>query len=292
MRTGSKANLDNDLTITENGVNIENKGKGRQCFVKAEFALDKKENYLDLILLEEPENHLSHLNMKKLINRIAGSDDKQLFIATHNDLVCTRLDLRKCILLNSSSNKPSKLSGIPEPTAEFFMKAPDNNILQFILSKKVILVEGDAEYILMDAIYQLTSGNSSDDEDIHIISVGGTSFKRYLEIARTLNIKTAVIRDNDKDYLNKVKESFKEYTEDFLEVFSDTNDARYTFEVCLYLDNSVICDSLFGPGRRTLSVQDYMLNNKAEVAYQILKQGIEGFIVPDYIVNAISWIRK
>ena len=35
-----------------------------------------------------------------------------------------------------------------------FIKAPDNNILEFILSKKVILVEGDAEYILAEALFK------------------------------------------------------------------------------------------------------------------------------------------
>lgn len=34
------------------------------------------------------------------------------------------------------------------------MKAPDNNILEYVLSKKVILVEGDAEFILMEALYK------------------------------------------------------------------------------------------------------------------------------------------
>jgi predicted ATP-dependent endonuclease of OLD family len=144
LRTGSKANLEDDLTLTEANIPIENKGKGRQCFIKTEFALRRNhaEQDLDTLLLEEPENHLSHLNMKKLVQRIAASKDKQLFVATHNNLISARLDLRKAIMLNSSSDTPASLSALSKGTAEFFMKAPDNNILEFILSKKVILVEG------------------------------------------------------------------------------------------------------------------------------------------------------
>ena len=61
------------------------------------------------------------------------------------------------------------------------MKAPDNNVLEFVLSKKVILVEGDSEFILLDAFYKAVSkGASLDEENVHVISVDGTSFKRYM----------------------------------------------------------------------------------------------------------------
>ena len=128
IRTSSKANLETDLTISENDITIENKGKGKQCFIKTEFALKKndKDRDLDVILIEEPENHLSHINMKKLIRRISESEDKQLFIATHNNLISTRLDLRKSILLNSNSTQPVLLKSLPGSTAKFFIKAPED----------------------------------------------------------------------------------------------------------------------------------------------------------------------
>lgn len=44
-----------------------------------------------------------------------------------------------------------------------------------------------------------------------------------------------------------------------------------TFEICLYEDNSAICDELFGKGRKTLGVQEYMLANKAEAALELLR---------------------
>ena len=63
--------MESDLVITEDDIPIEQKGKGRQCIIKTEFALKKndKEGKLDLLLLEEPENHLSHVNMKKLVQK-------------------------------------------------------------------------------------------------------------------------------------------------------------------------------------------------------------------------------
>lgn len=292
VRTNSKSNLQTDLTIKEGSVELENKGKGRQCFIKTDFALQKNESELDVILLEEPENHLSHINMKKLIGRINESENKQLFIATHSNLISTRLDLRKSIMLNSNSTTPVLLNDIDEGTAKFFMKAPDNNILEFILSKRVILVEGDAEFILMQAFYKNETTENFEDSDIHVISVGGTSFKRYLNLAKHLKIRTAVIRDNDGNYQKKCVDNFSGYTEPHIKVFSDTDNNVSTFEIAVFNDNSAVCNELFSAGRKTLSVEDYMLSNKADCAFELLDKKADSLTAPQYIKDAIAWIRQ
>lgn len=294
IRTGSKANLETDLTISENDINIENKGKGKQCFIKTEFALKKKvrDKDLDIVLIEEPENHLSHINMKRLIRKIGDSDDRQLFVATHSDLVSARLDLRKSILLNKSNVGVVLLKDLSENTARFFMKAPNNKILEFILSEKVILVEGDAEFILMDTLFQKIALQKLEDARVHIISVGGTSFKRYLDLARLLHIRTAVIRDNDSNYQANCVDNYSEYTDNWMQVFSDKDNARSTFEIALYQDNLALCEALFAAGRKTLSVQDFMLQNKADVAFELLEKKGNEITPPDYIKEAIEWIKK
>ncbi|MCS5517283.1 hypothetical protein NWF32_27490 [Pseudomonas qingdaonensis] len=45
------------------------------------------------------------------------------------------------------------------------MKAPDNNVLELALCKKAILVEGDAEFILMDTLYRNSSEGASTNAD-------------------------------------------------------------------------------------------------------------------------------
>lgn len=293
MRSGSKASLETDLTISEGEISIENKGKGRQCFIKTDFALKKKikNQDLDVVLIEEPENHLSHINMKKLIRKISDSNERQLFITTHNDLISTRLDLRKAVLLNSNSSKAVLLKELPGGTAKFFIKAPDNNVLEFVLSEKVILVEGDAEFILMDAFFQKIAQAKLEDSCVHVISVGGTSFKRYLDLARLLHIKTAVIRDNDHDFQNNCVENYSEYINNHIQIFFDKSNDRYTFEVSLYQDNSTLCDGLFSAERKSLSVQDFMLKNKANAAFELLEKKESEVNPPNYIKEAIEWIK-
>jgi putative ATP-dependent endonuclease of OLD family len=293
VRTSPKASVETDIIITEGDIPIDSKGKGRQCFIKTEFALRNREHALDVLLLEEPENHLSHVHMHKLIERIRASVKKQLFIATHSSFIATRLNLKKVLILSEENpSRPTSLKDLSQGTADFFMKAPDNNVLELALCEKAILVEGDAEFILMDALYRNSANGASTNADgIHVISVDGTSFKRYLELAKLLGIKVAVIRDNDGDYQVNCVTNYADYTSASIKVFADTDDARRTFEVCMYQDNKAICDGLFLADRKKLTVDEYMLKNKTDAAFQLLEKKGTELVAPEYIQQAVAWIR-
>lgn len=293
IRDSVDENIETDITLHENGVPLENKGMGTQCFIKTELSLNRAVNGIDIVLIEEPENHLSYMKMLKLVELIRGADDRQLFISTHSNLIATRLNLKRCFLFNSSSENIVSLSALTKDTADFFMKAPDNNMLQFVLSKKSILVEGDAEFILMEAFYNRTINKDLFKSGIGVIAVDGKCFKRYLEIAKVLENKVAVITDNDKDYDENIKNNYFEYTQNQfpnIRIFADSDNARYTFEVCLYSDNKPACDSQFQTPRRKLDTLEYMIKNKAEAAYILLKNRADMLVVPQYIQYAIRWI--
>ncbi|MGY2956381.1 putative ATP-dependent endonuclease of OLD family [Pseudomonas sp. TE6349] len=143
--------------------------------------------------------------MKMLAEKLANTAGTQLFIATHSSHISSRLDLRHALLLGEGQ-KTGRLKSLSDGTANFFMKAPDNNVLEFALSKKVILVEGDAEFILIEEMYkQHTDGRTPQSDEVHIISIGGTSFKRYLELGKLLGIKVAAIRDNDGNHQQLIR---------------------------------------------------------------------------------------
>jgi putative ATP-dependent endonuclease of OLD family len=231
--------------------------------------------------------------MHKLIERIRTSEKKQLFIATHSSFIATRLNLKKVLILSEENpSEPASLENLSQETAAFFMKAPDNNLLELALCKKAILVEGDAEFILMDALYKNSAkGASTDADGVHVISVDGTSFKRYFELAKLLGIKVAAIRDNDGDYEASCVVNYADFVSTSIQVFADTNPARRTFEVCMYEDNKRICDDQFQAGRKTLTVQDYMLKNKTDAAFELLVKKEAEVIAPKYIQEAVTWIR-
>ncbi|WP_336246466.1 MULTISPECIES: TOPRIM nucleotidyl transferase/hydrolase domain-containing protein [unclassified Alteromonas] len=154
-----------------------------------------------------------------------------------------------------------------------------------------MLVEGDAEYILMGALYAKATARTLEEDGVHIISVGGTSFKRYMELARTLEIRTAVVRDNDKDYQANCVGLYAEHISDCISVFADRDNARYTFEVCIFAENEDICNQLFSVGGIQKAPQEYMIDNKAESALRLLDNHADDLIVPAYIQEAIEWIN-
>ncbi len=294
VKNTKKNCLENDLTIELNGVPISEKGTGLQCMLKTKLAL-KKASEIPVIMIEEPENHLSHVNMRRMIDDIEENNQTQLFISTHSDLISTRLDLRNCILMNSATpSNTIALDFVDESTASFFMKAPDNNMLQFVLAKKVMLVEGDAEFILMDTFCFNVLGHSLSELGIDVISVDGKSFKRYLEIAKVLKMYVAVVTDNDGNYAENITASYASYINsefDNIKVWADPDDRRRTFEIAVYEDNTADCDDLFLTKRRTLSVQDYMLANKTEAAYELLSNKSDTIVTPQYIREALIWIN-
>ncbi|MDD4963206.1 MAG: hypothetical protein PHI11_04720 [Gallionella sp.] len=135
------------------------------------------------------------------------------------------------------------------------------------------------------------TGKALNDANFHVISVGGTSFKRYLDLAKLLNIRTAVIRDNDGDFQKNCIENYKNYEMENAKVFFASNDTQKTFEICMYETNKTLCEALFTNNHIKSPPQEYMLANKAEAALRLLKNHKPAeLIAPDYIKEALKWI--
>ena len=288
LKGGDRVDIDKELMIYEENVGIDNKGTGKQIFVKTDFALSRSKDDAEIILLEEPENHLSHVNLRKLIKKILDNQTGQLFVTTHNSLISTRLELRNLLIMHpKDKNAPIMLNDLDISTAKYFMKAPPTSIVEFVLSSRVILLEGPSEYMLLEKFYKKILGNNPEYDNVHIICVRGLSFKRYLEVAQKTKSKVAVITDNDGNPQKNCIDRYKEYSSDKnIQVFYDDDGSKRTFEVVLYSDNVELCENTFGE-----DAQSYMLSHKTEAAYELLNESLH-INVPNYIERAIKWIRE
>ena len=288
LRSGSSMEFESDLMIYENEIGIDSKGTGKQIFIKTDFALERSGENVDIILMEEPENHLSPVNLRKLIQRVSETQSGQLFITTHNSLISTRLELKNLLIMHiNNTDRPITLKNLSDNTAEHFMKAPPASIIEFALAKKAVLVEGPSEYMLMEKFYEKCAGCTPESDDVHIIDVRGLSFKRYLDIAKLTGCQVAVITDNDGDHQKHCVDKYADYASaPNIEIIYEANNAQKTFEIVFYEDNTALCDTLFGP-----SAQEYMLKNKTEAAFELLSQEND-FVVPDYIKRSVQWIRE
>jgi predicted ATP-dependent endonuclease of OLD family len=295
VRSTTEKHFSDILTAHKNEISIENLGLGERVILGVKSSIASAADNVQIVLIEEPENHLSHLNVHRLIERIEndGNNDKQIFIATHSNMIASRLELKNLILIGDSGQTLT-LEDLTAETSRFFAKAPNTNVLNFILAKKTILVEGDAEFILMEKFYEEQRKLKPFDEDVVIISCGGKTFKRYLEIAKILNKKVAVITDNDGNFAKNIKENYSDFSENNIKICSDENDKNHTFEVCLYQVNKDFYDTVFANRRMTNGVQSYLLTNKAEAAFRVLEleEYPENYVVPAYIMEAIEWISQ
>lgn len=299
--------LENLISILDDGVSLENHGSGMENLIKTQISLERANN-IDVVLLEEPENHLSFVNLQKMIDTICQrQENTQLIIATHSSMVATRLDLRNVLWI--TENQAKSLREIKEDDAKFFIKLARNSFLQMLLAPKVILVEGITEYLLLPEFYQQQYGHSLQQDNIVVISCEGVSYPRYLAIAEAADKCVAVVTDNDadkensRDKLEKINDKNKLYEQSSkrYRIFTAQDKDQTTWEICLYRtgNNKAVLNNLINESRRK-PIQDeedyhkYFKNAKSEFAYQILSKDLiakDMLTVPDYIKEAFEWVR-
>lgn len=300
---------EDSLTAYMDEIPFHHIGKGTQCIIKTKLALAKKESDDDgVVLIEEPENHLSFGNLNKLISFIKGHiQNKQILISTHSSFVLNKLGLNSLILL--SQNKSTKLSELSHDTHIYFEKLAGYDTLRMLLCKRLILVEGDSDELVVQRAYKDTHGSLPIEDSIDILCVRGLAFLRFLEIAKLLNLNVSVVTDNDGN-INKLKEKYKKYlspesnsnikicydqTIDSAETFGCSsselpeNFNYNTLEPKLLKENNLECfNKIFETTCDTTSqMLSYMYKNKGIVALKIFNSS-EQIAYPEYIKNAIN----
>ena len=281
-------------------------GKGEQCIIKTKLALShKKSKEASLILLEEPENHLTHSRLNKLIHKIKFEHpDKQIIISTHNSFVANKLGLDNLILLNDI--KSTRFNDLKPDAKNYFEKIAGYDTLRLILCKKAILVEGDSDELIVQKAYKVKNGGVLPiQNEIDVISVG-TSFLRFLEIAEKINKPVVVLTDNDGD-VEALKKKYENYlgcnAKTFVKIcFDETidsgdlkigkNETAFNYNTLepkiLKLNGLKKLNAILGTSYTTDDkLHKYMRVNKTECALKIFSTD-EDFNFPDYILKAVE----
>lgn len=302
----NKSEWEKAIITKINSTPFENVGKGEQATLRIELSLkNPKAEKAGIILLEEPENHLTYSKLNRLLNDVEKeSGSKQIFVTTHSSFVANKLGLKKIILLREQNTM--KFDDLTEDTQEFFMKKPGYDTLRFLLCKKAILVEGDADELVVQRAYKDKYQKLPIEDEIDVISVG-TTFLRFLEMADKLKKETIVVTDNDGDitaieckYSNYLGENVKEYIKIYYDEETHINQGGLvaknegkfnydTLEPCLLRANTLeIINRVLG--KSYLSDDDlikYMVGNKTECALKIFNAE-ENINYPNYIKKAIG----
>ncbi|MCX8617791.1 AAA family ATPase [Gilliamella sp. B2923] len=218
-----------------------------------------KETLANFLIIEEPEAHIHNHIQKTLFDRI-NYPDTQIIYSTHSTQISEVSNVKN---MNILSRK-----GVSTEIYQPSHKLEDKNITQIqryldivrsnlLFAKGVILVEGDAEEIIIPILVKQVFGISLDELGISLINIGSTGFQNVAQLFHNDRIqrKCAIITDLDaaicdvniiKDdsdieinYNNRVKRSAKNGIErkEKLDAFINGNHwlrayyAEHTFEV-------------------------------------------------------------
>lgn len=285
----NRTNWETSINAYIDGIPFEYIGKGDQNILKTVFAVQNKKAKQTILLIEEPENHLSFPNMRMLLDKLNTiTENQQLFISTHNSYILNKLQLDNLLLL--TERKVMRMNELPVETVKYFQKLPSYNTLRFILSEKVILVEGPADELIVSKCFiDDNDGKSPLDCGIDIISVNGLAFKRFLDISKLLEIETFVITDNDGNYERNVKNKYEDYQESYIHICASENNELNTLESQFLYQSSNYEKLQKVLNKELLSkeqLNEFMKNNKADWALKVYLDQSERFDYPEYILNA------
>lgn len=184
-------------------------GRGEQNSVKTLLALGTDSSEAKVILIEEPETHLTFASLRRLVSRIeqrcAG---KQVVVATHSAYVINKLGLGSLILLGGES--PTRITDLPNGTSSFFSKLPGFDTLRLVLADGAVLVEGPSDELIIQRAYLDQKGRLPIEDGIDVISVG-TSHKRFLELAVRLRRRVCAVVDNDGSSEDLIRARFADF---------------------------------------------------------------------------------
>lgn len=272
-----------------NHLPLQFSGSGEQNRLKILMALARRAEESHVILIEEPENHLSFPNLNALVHGIATqSGQRQAIIATHSSFVVNKLGLGQLKLLGNGT--VSMLTDLPMGTQEYFKKLSGYDTLRLVLARKVVLVEGPSDELIFQRAYLDKKGKRPIEDGVDVINVRGLSAKRFLDLAIPLQRRVVVLADNDGDYANKVDQRYVDYSGyDFVTIARSEDDERPTLEPQLVGANGVAnTNSILGRDYSSeAELVAYMKSNKTDVALSFHDTS-EAVTWPRYIQEAID----
>lgn len=225
-----------------------------------------RETFANFLVIEEPEAHIHNHIQKSLFDKL-DYGDTQIIYSTHSTQISEVSNVENINILAKKSNyaeayQPS-VGLTPENINEIqrYLDAVRTNLL---FAKGVLLVEGDAEELLIPTLVKQVYGISLDELGISLINIRSTGFENVAQLFHNDRIrrKCSIITDLDdaicdttiieedskkiKEYKQRVENSKKsglerkakldEFTKDneWINVFY----SKYTFEVDFVLNDN------------------------------------------------------
>ncbi|AJY73772.1 ATP-dependent nuclease [Paenibacillus beijingensis] len=154
------------------------------------------------LLIEEPEAHLHNHIQKTLFQKYHNHENTQIILTTHSSHISSSCALNAVNILyidNISSEVAQPSTGMSPGEITKIERYLDATRSTLLFARSVILVEGDAEMIIIPELVKKVLGITLDEIGVSLINVGSTQFTNIANLFSTDRIKRrcAIITDND-----------------------------------------------------------------------------------------------
>lgn len=280
---------ENTLAAHLDDVPLPFASKGEQSALKTVLAVGRKADGAHVVLIEEPEAHLSFDHLHMLLARIEQQCvGKQIVVATHSNFVLNKLGLENLILLGENDSAV-RISQVPDKTVQFFKKLAGYDTLRLVLAKAAILVEGPSDELVVQRGYRDAKGHLPIQDGIDVISVG-MSHKRFLDLAVPLKRRVWIVTDNDGKSKDQIEDRFSDYSgNSFVSIHTGNDPNLKTLEPCILAANDLkTINTVLEMQHETKdAARDWMLEHKTEAALAIFDSATK-ITMPDYIANVFK----
>lgn len=286
----SRSQWESEITAHLDDLPFDCAGKGEQCRIQMRLAIADSDKS-QVLLIEEPENHLSHSNLNMLLDDISlDCGGRQVIVTTHSAFVLNKLGIDNLRLI-ARNGHTTALTNMTPDTKDYFAKLPGYDTLRLVLSRRCILVEGPSDELIVQRAYKDKHNKLPLEDGVDVVSVGSLAFKRFLEIAVCLRLDVRVVTDNDGD-VAALRSKYSQYmnaTDPTIKICYDVDDTCPTLEPQLLKANSLarlnaVLETSYADNRSLLK---FMEQNKTDCALKLFETQ-QQWDAPEYIKNAIA----
>lgn len=145
----------------------------------------------NLLLIEEPEAHIHAQRQMKIMKSLQEDSEKdgiQIILSTHSPQLASSIKLSNLVYVQKSNifSMGAGYTDLSKSDYRFLERFLDSTKANLFFARGVVIVEGDAENILLPTIAKLLNRDFA-DYGVSIVNVGGVGLRRYARIFQRKN---------------------------------------------------------------------------------------------------------